>query len=148
MSILALVNPASNAHAPYYIIMCGLSGYTIIFAHNLITGFVRNMSIQVMKSSIHGGMPANNRFQLQCAALSELLTDPHIQSPILHFINIYKTTQKVPFPIFLPRYPTLYKSFSEFLNYCTLGVSCNFLQRYLSIYSQLLVSPTLPLRTM
>jgi hypothetical protein len=106
------------------------------------------MSIQIIKSQIHGGMPANNRFQLQCVALSELDTDTHIQSQILQFINIYKTTQKVPFPIILLRYPTLHKNLSKFLNSFTLGVPCNFLQSYLSIYSQLLVSPALHLRTM
>jgi hypothetical protein len=93
-------------------------------------------------------MPANNRLQLQCAALSQLLTDTYIQSQILHFNNIYKTTQEVCFPIFLLRYPTLYKNLNEFLNSCTLGVPCNFLQGNLSIYSQLLVSPPLRLRTM
>jgi hypothetical protein len=40
VSILALVNPVSNAHAPYYITMCGLSGCNIIFAHYLVTGTI------------------------------------------------------------------------------------------------------------
>jgi len=40
VSILALVNPASNAHRPYYIIMCDLSGYNIMFAHYLIASTI------------------------------------------------------------------------------------------------------------
>ena len=37
---LAFFYPALNGHAPYYIFICGLSGFTIFFPYYLINGTI------------------------------------------------------------------------------------------------------------
>ena len=39
-SVCSLSYPACNAHAPYYIVICGLSGSTIFFPHYLINDVI------------------------------------------------------------------------------------------------------------
>ena len=38
MCVCSLCSPACIAHAPYYIVVCGLPGYTIFSPHYLING--------------------------------------------------------------------------------------------------------------
>jgi hypothetical protein len=38
--VSSLNHPACKAHAPYYIVICGLSGSTVFFPHDLINGTI------------------------------------------------------------------------------------------------------------
>ena len=82
--VYSLSYPACEAHAPYYIVICGLSGSTIFSPHYLINGttFGKKLNIKCV-------------FWFSLQRLSQIcLILRRIQRDIL--INVHRSSSKVP----------------------------------------------------
>ena len=86
MCVCSLSYTACKAHAPYYIVICGLSGSTIFFPHILVKGAIFTQKLLKIKYVF---------FLFSTQPLSETHLILRIQRDII--INIRRFSCKLPF---------------------------------------------------